>query len=112
MTVRQALSKHLRRLPAEVRKSVTWDRGSELAQHRQLSIEADVDIYFCDPQSPWQRGLNENTNGLLRQYMPKGTKLDELSPADLSKFAQRLNTRPRKALDFETPANVFIQMLR
>lgn len=112
VTVRQALSKHLRRLPAEFRKSVTWDRGSELAQHRQLSIEADVDIYFCDPQSPWQRGLNENTNGLLRQYMPKGTRLDELSPADLSKFAQRLNTRPRKALDFETPANVFVQMLR
>ncbi len=112
VTVRQALSKHLRRLPAEVRKSVTWDRGSELAQHQQLSVEADVDIYFCDPQSPWQRGLNENTNGLLRQYMPKGTKLDELSAADLSKIAQRLNKRPRKALDFETPADVFSRMLR
>ena len=111
-TVRKALSRHLRRLPEEVRQSLTWDRGSELAQHKELSIAADIDVYFCDPQSPWQRGSNENTNGLLRQYMPKKTDLSVYSQADLSKMARRLNQRPRKPLDFNTPANVFNQLLQ
>jgi IS30 family transposase len=99
-----ALSKRIRRLPAELRKSITWDRGMEMAKHKEFSVATDVQIYFCDPQSPWQRGSNENTNGLLRQYFPKGTDLSNASQADLNKVAKQLNQRPRQTLGFRTPA--------
>ena len=112
ITVRKALSRHLRKIPKELRRSLTWDRGSELAQHRELARDTDLEVYFCDPQSPWQRGTNENTNGLIRQYMPKKTDLRKYSQAELSRIANRLNSRPRKALDFDTPINVFNNLLR
>ena len=99
-----ALIKQVRRLPAELRKSLTWDRGMEMARHKEFSIATDVRVYFCDPQSPWQRGSNENTNRLLRQYFPKGTDLSGHSQADLNRVALRLNQRPRKTLNFVTPA--------
>jgi IS30 family transposase len=101
----KALTKQVRRLPVELRKSLTWDRGPELAHHKQFSIATDVAVYFCDPQSPWQRGTNENTNRLLRQYFPHGTDLCGYSQSDLNKIARRLNTRPRKTLGFDTPAD-------
>ncbi|ADG19629.1 Integrase catalytic region [Paraburkholderia atlantica] len=104
-SVVSALSKQVRKLPAELRKSVTWDRGMELAQHKEFTIATDVQVYFCDPQSPWQRGTNENTNGLLRQYFPKGTTLASYSQGDLNKIALQLNQRPRKTLGFMTPAD-------
>jgi IS30 family transposase len=100
-----ALSKQVRKLPAELRKSLTWDRGTELANHKKFTIATNVPVYFCDPQSPWQRGTNENTNRLLRQYFPKGTELSGYSQADLNKIALRLNQRPRKTLGFQTPAS-------
>jgi IS30 family transposase len=99
-----ALGKQIGKLPAELRKSLTWDRGMELARHKELSIATDLKIYFCDPQSPWQRGSNENTNRLLRQYFPKGTDLSGFTQTDLNKVALQLNTRPRKILGFLTPA--------
>ena len=105
-TVVRALSKQVRRLPAELRKSLTWDRGLEMAAHKEFSIATDVQVYFCDPQSPWQRGTNENTNRLLRQYFPKGTDLSVCSQADLNRTARRLNQRPRKTLGFRSPAEV------
>ena len=86
-------------LPLELRKSITWDRGSEMAQHARFTIESGIPIYFCDPQSPWQRGTNENTNGLLRQYWPKGADLRHLTMAECDRVALSLNTRPRKTLD-------------
>ena len=92
-------------LPAELRRSLTWDRGKEMAAHKAFTIATDVQVYFCDPRSPWQRGSNENTNGLLRQYFPKGTDLSQFSQAHLNKIAQRLNQRPRKTLGFESPAD-------
>jgi len=104
-SVVNALSRQVRKLPMELRQSLTWDRGTELAQHKQFTIATDVQVYFCDPQSPWQRGTNENTNGLLRQYFPKGTNLSGYSQADLNKVARRLNERPRKTLGFHTPAD-------
>ena len=99
-TVVPALIKQARKLPTELYKSLTWDRGKELADHRRFTLATDVDVYFCDPQSPWQRGSNENTNGLLRQYFPKGTDLSVHSQAHLNKVARELNERPRKTLEF------------
>ncbi len=106
-TVVCALIKQAKKLPNELYKSLTWDRGKELADHRRFSLATDVDVYFCDPQSPWQRGSNENTNRLLRQYFPKGTDLSVHSQAHLNKVARQLNERPRKTLEFETPAERF-----
>ena len=103
-TVVNALIKQSKKLPAELYKSLTWDRGSEMAGHKRFTMETDIAVYFCDPQSPWQRGSNENTNRLLRQYLPKGTNLSRYSQAQLNKIARQLNERPRKTLDFETPA--------
>jgi len=102
--VTAALKKHITKLPAELRKSLTWDRGREMAAHKQFSLATDVAVYFCDPYSPWQRGSNENTNGLLRQYFRPGVDLRDFSQADLNAIARRLNERPRKTLGFQTPA--------
>ena len=100
-----ALSEHVRQLPATLRRSLTWDRGLEMAKHKDFTVATDVKVYFCDPQSPWQRGSNENTNGLLRQYFPKNTDLTDYSQSDLNKVALRLNQRPRQTLGFQTPAS-------
>lgn len=104
-TVVGALTRHIGRLPAELRRSLTWDRGKEMAAHKAFTVATEVQVYFCDPRSPWQRGSNENTNGLLRQYFPKGTDLSSFSQAHLNKIALRLNQRPRKTLGFESPAD-------
>jgi len=106
-TVINALIKHAHKLPTELYKSLTWDRGKEMADHQRFSLATDVNVYFCDPQSPWQRGSNENTNGLLRQYFPKGTNLSVHSQAKLNAVARQLNERPRKTLEYETPAQRF-----
>ncbi len=100
-----ALSRHIRKLPAALRRSLTWDRGLEMAKHKDFTVATDVQVYFCDPQSPWQRGTNENTNLLLRQYFPRGTDLSGYSQAQLNQVALRLNQRPRKTLGFQTPAS-------
>ncbi|HEY6369323.1 MAG TPA: IS30 family transposase [Candidatus Sulfotelmatobacter sp.] len=100
-----ALSKHVRKLPATLRRSLTWDRGLEMAKHKEFTVATDVQVYFCDPQSPWQRGTNENTNLLLRQYFPRGTDLAPISQAQLDQVSLRLNQRPRKTLGFQTPAS-------
>jgi len=104
-TVVAALAKHVRKLPEELRRSLTWDQGKEMAGHKTFTVATDVQVYFCDPRSPWQRGCNENTNGLLRQYFPRGTNLSRISQARLNAIALRLNQRPRKTLGFETPAD-------
>jgi len=100
-----ALSKHVRKLPATLRRSLTWERGLEMAKHKEFTVATDVQVYFCDPQSPWQRGTNENTNLLLRQYFPRGTDLSPISQAQLDQVSLRLNQRPRKTLGFHTPAS-------
>ena len=102
-TVTKALAKAIRRLPAELRRSLTWDRGSEMAAHKDFTIATDVQVYFCDPRSPWQRGSNENTNGLLRQYFPKGMDLSNVTQAQLNAVARRLNERPRETLNWRSP---------
>jgi IS30 family transposase len=104
-TVVAALSQQIRKLPTTLRRSLTWDRGLEMAKHKSFTVATKVKVYFCDPQSPWQRGTNENTNGLLRQYLPKKIDLSSYSQADLDSVALRLNQRPRKTLGFETPAS-------
>jgi IS30 family transposase len=106
-TVVNALIKQSKKLPRELYKSLTWDRGKELSDHKRFKLATDIDVYFCDPQSPWQRGSNENTNGLLRQYFPKGTDLSTHSQRHLNKVARELNERPRKTLEYETPAERF-----
>jgi len=106
-TVINALIKQARKLPSELYKSLTWDRGKEMHDHKRFTLATDINIYFCDPKSPWQRGSNENTNGLLRQYFPKGTDLSVHSQAKLNAVARQLNERPRKTLGFETPAEGF-----
>jgi IS30 family transposase len=108
-TVINALIKNARRLPQELYKSLTWDRGKEMADHKRFTVATDVKVYFCDPQNPWQRGTNENTNGLLRQYFPKGTDISPFSQAQLNAVARRLNERPRKTLSYETPAERYRQ---
>jgi IS30 family transposase len=100
-----ALSRHVRKLPANLRRSLTWDRGLEIAKHKVFTVATDVQVYFCDPQSPWQRGTNENTNLLLRKYFPRGTDLSAHSQAQFDQVALRLNQRPKKTLGFETPAD-------
>ena len=108
-TVIDALIKQAHKLPRELYKSLTWDRGPEMADHQRFSLATDVKVYFCDPQQPWQRGSNENTNGLLRQYFPKGIDLSDIPQSKLNAIARRLNERPRQTLDFETPAERFGQ---
>ena len=108
-TVVNALIKHARKLPQELYKSLTWDRGSEMSAHQRFTLATNIQVYLCDPQHPWQRGSNENTNGLLRQYFPKGMSLANYSQAKLNAVARRLNERPRKTLNYETPAERFAQ---
>lgn len=112
VSVVTALSKQVRKLPKQLRHSLTWDRGHELTDHKAFSMATKMQVYFCDPQSPWQRGSNENTNGLLRQYFPKRAPLAGYSQAELNKVALSLNTRPRKTLDFDTPAERLNLVLR
>jgi|TARA_B110000196_G_C21085918_1_gene635005 IS30 family transposase len=111
-SVTTALTSQMRKLPDIIRQTLTWDRGMELADHKAFSLATDIDVYFCDPRSPWQRGTNENTNGLLRQYFPKGSDLSGYTQVDLNKVARRLNTRPRKTLGFHTPAQEFNVVLQ
>jgi IS30 family transposase len=108
-TVVNALIKNARKLPLELYKSLTWDRGHEMAGHKRFTLATDIQVYFCDPRSPWQRGSNENTNGLLRQYLPKGIDISSYSQAKLNAVARQLNERPRKTLGYQTPAEMFSQ---
>lgn len=110
--VRDAIAETISSLPAQLRRSLTWDQGAEMAQHAQLRIDTGLEIYFCDPQSPWQRGSNENTNGLLRQYFPKGTDLSKHGIDELNAVAHALNTRPRKTLGWQTPAEALDRLLK
>jgi IS30 family transposase len=107
-----AIAAHIQTLPDQLRKTLTWDRGNEMAKHAQFTIATGVQVYFCDPRSPWQRGTNENTNGLLRQYFPKRTTLAGVSQADLDIVAAKLNRRPRKTLDWQSPAEKIAEVLR
>jgi IS30 family transposase len=107
-TVVRALTRRVRKLPKQLRRSLTWDRGKEMAAHKDFSVATNVQVYFCDPHSPWQRGSNENTNGLLRQYFPKRTDLSGYSQAQLDNIAMKLNLRPRQTLDFQTPVHKLV----
>ena len=109
--VRDAITLAMATLPEQLRRSLTWDQGAEMSQHARLAIDTGLKVYFCDPQSPWQRGTNENTNGLLRQYFPKGTNLAAYQQSDLEAVASTLNTRPRKTLGWLTPAEAFDELL-
>lgn len=111
-TVVTALAERIGRLPEELRRSLTWDQGKEMARHESFTVATDLQVYFCDPRSPWQRGSNENTNGLLRQYFPRATNFTQVSQAQLDDIALRLNQRPRKTLDFETPADRLQKVLQ
>ena len=104
-TVVATLAKHISKLPEQLRRSLTWDQGKEMNAHKRFTVATNVQVYFCDPRSPWQRGSNENTNGLLRQYFPRGTDFSRISQSYLNAIALRLNQRPRKTLGFETPAD-------
>lgn len=104
---RRAFRAAFQKVPAELKRSLTYDRGKEMSQHERLTRQTRVQVYFCDPRSPWQRGTNENTNGLLRQYFPKGTDFTQMSEWDIRRAMQRLNTRPRKTLDWQTPLEVW-----
>jgi len=108
-TVIRALIKQARKLPRELYKSLTWDRGKEMADHKRFSLATDIQVYFCDPQQPWQRGSNENTNGLLRQYFPKGMDISNVHQNRLNAVARRLNERPRETLQFYSPAEKFAE---
>jgi IS30 family transposase len=110
--VRDAIAQTMETLPKQLRRSLTWDQGAEMAQHARLRIDTGLKVYFCDPHSPWQRGTNENTNGLLRQYFPKGTDLSIHGADDLAAVAAALNTRPRKTLGWKTPAEALDEMLK
>jgi len=109
--VRDAIAKSIQDLPEHLRKSLTWDQGAEMAQHEKLKLDTGIEVYFCDPQSPWQRGSNENTNGLLRQYFPKGTDLSQHRRDELDAVAYTLNNRPRKTLGWKTPAEALDKIL-
>jgi IS30 family transposase len=109
--VRDALIRSVGTLPAQIRRSLTWDQGKEMARHLEFTMAADMPVYFCDPHSPWQRGSNENTNGLLRQYFPKSTDLSVHTAEDLATVAAELNTRPRKTLGWDTPAERLAALL-
>jgi IS30 family transposase len=111
-SVTRALARHVCELPEQLRASLTWDRGTEMAEHARFTVATDIKVYFCDPRSPWQRGSNENTNGLLRQYLPKGTNLANYTQAQLDEIARKLNTRPRETLGFKTPADTLAAALR
>jgi IS30 family transposase len=110
-TVRDAMTAKIKTLPEHLFRSITWDQGTEMAQHRQFSIDTGVAVYFCDPHSPWQRGSNENTNGLLRQWMPKGTDLSVHSEADLDTIAYKLNNRPRQTLGWMKPSQRLAELV-
>ncbi len=110
--VRDAITRAITTLPEQLRRSLTWDQGAELSRHAQLRIDTGVQVYFCDPHSPWQRGTNENTNGLLRQYFPKGTDLSAHGAEALAAVAATLNGRPRKTLGWRTPAEAFDELMR
>jgi IS30 family transposase len=107
----ESLKRSIRTLPVQLRRSLTWDQGSEMSEHRRFSVESGVEVYFCDPQSPWQRGSNENTNGLLRQYFPRGQSLAGISQEQLDEIADKLNRRPRKTLGFHTPAEKLAELI-
>ena len=107
----EALVPVLQTLPEQLRRSLTWDQGKGMALHKQIATDADIDLFFCDPRSPWQRGSNENTNGLLRQYFPRNLSLRQFTPEDLAEVARKLNSRPRETLEWATPAQRLEELL-